>query len=64
MCANKYRVNKIIDGIKKIIIFTLKNSKSYLSNPFRYSVDKQYAFAVILIILGLGLTQAGSNNSF
>jgi hypothetical protein len=27
-------------------------------------VDKQYAFAVILIILGLGLNQSGSSNVF
>jgi len=27
-------------------------------------VDKQYAFAVILIILGLGLNQSGSEDSF
>jgi len=27
-------------------------------------VDIQYALAVILIILGLGLTQSGSDNSF
>jgi hypothetical protein len=27
-------------------------------------VDKQYAFAVILIILGLGLNQSGSSNPF
>ena len=27
-------------------------------------MDKQYAIAVILIILGLGLTQSGSSNSF
>ncbi len=27
-------------------------------------VDKQYAFAVILIILGLGLNQSGSDDAF
>ncbi len=27
-------------------------------------MDKQYAIAVILIILGLGLNQSGSENSF
>jgi len=27
-------------------------------------VDKQYALAVILIILGLGLNQSGSDDSF
>ena len=27
-------------------------------------MDKQYAFAVILIILGLGLNQSGSSNPF
>jgi len=27
-------------------------------------VDKQYAFAVILIILGLGLSQSGDSNPF
>ncbi len=27
-------------------------------------MDKQYAFAVILIILGLGLNQSGSSDSF
>ena len=27
-------------------------------------MDKQYAFAVILIILGLGLSQSGSSNPF
>jgi hypothetical protein len=27
-------------------------------------VDKQYAFAVILIILGLGLNQSGSDDVF
>jgi len=27
-------------------------------------MDKQYAFAVILIILGLGLNQSGSQDSF
>jgi len=27
-------------------------------------MDKQYAFAVILIILGLGLNQSGSDDSF
>ena len=29
-----------------------------------HNVDIQYALAVILIILGLGLTQSGSDNSF
>ena len=29
-----------------------------------YNVDKQYAIAVILIILGLGLNQSGSANPF
>ncbi len=42
----------------------MKNSKSYLSNPFRYSVDKQYAFAVILIIFGLGISQSGDTDPF
>ena len=28
------------------------------------TVDKQYAFAVILIILGLGLNQSGSSDPF
>ncbi len=27
-------------------------------------MDKQYAFAVILIILGLGLNQSGSDDAF
>ncbi|MBL7001456.1 MAG: hypothetical protein ISR80_01675 [Nitrosopumilus sp.] len=27
-------------------------------------MDKQYAFAVILIILGLGLSQSGTSNTF
>ena len=27
-------------------------------------MDKQYAFAVILIILGVGLNQSGSSDSF
>jgi hypothetical protein len=27
-------------------------------------MDKQYAFAVILIILGVGLSQSGSSDSF
>ncbi len=27
-------------------------------------MDKQYAFAVILIILGLGLNQSGSDDTF
>jgi len=27
-------------------------------------VDKQYAFAVILIILGIGLSQSGQSNTF
>lgn len=27
-------------------------------------MDKQYAFAVILIILGLGLSQSGDSNPF
>ena len=30
----------------------------------RNTVDKQYAFAVILIILGLGLSQSGVSNPF
>ncbi len=29
-----------------------------------HNVDKQYAIAVILIILGLGLNQSGSSNPF
>ncbi len=29
-----------------------------------HNMDKQYAFAVILIILGLGLNQSGSSNPF
>jgi len=29
-----------------------------------HNVDKQYAVAVILIILGLGLNQSGSSNPF
>lgn len=27
-------------------------------------MDKQYAFAVILIIMGIGLSQSGDSNSF
>ena len=27
-------------------------------------MDKQYAFAVILIILGIGLSQSGEDNTF
>ena len=29
-----------------------------------FSMDKQYAFAVILIILGVGLSQSGTMNAF
>ena len=29
-----------------------------------FSMDKQYAFAVILIILGVGLSQSGTTNTF
>ena len=29
-----------------------------------HNVDKQYAIAVILIILGLGLNQSGASNPF
>jgi hypothetical protein len=46
------------------MIFPLKNSKFYLSNTVRYPVDKQYAFAVILIIFGLGLSQSGDPDPF
>ncbi len=40
------------------------NSKSFLCNPLRKTVDKQYAFAVILIILGVGLSQSGDSDPF
>ena len=32
--------------------------------PSLFSMDKQYAFAVILIILGVGLSQSGTTNAF
>jgi len=56
--------SRSLNGIYKIMIFPLKNSKFYLSNTFRYPVDKQYAFAVILIIFGLGISQSGSSDPF
>ena len=40
------------------------DSKFYKFNLLTHIVDKQYAIAVILIILGLGLNQSGSSNPF
>ena len=40
------------------------NSKSFLFNPLRKTMDIQYAFAVIFIILGVGLSQSGDSNPF